>query len=402
MTTILQTQDGRELARDLTTKEINDLARAGVSIDAQDGDNQNGGDGPASKADDVVDQITTSQGDSNQGRDTGFDADALQDALDAMKESSDDLTAGDFWDIDDDYHTPDAVDESRAEDLAARINERKTDLGQEQDKRDRRGFKGRYTGAEIRTMVNEDGLVDDLKDALRELKTRDRTMPAEFGDQLNIDAVVAKKAGAFGERNLFLHTEQAESGDRAMCVALDSSGSMYEDVALKLLGALAEATQVIGDEFCAVGYASGRGHYGNGNKTQYITGPQEAFDYDHLDGVRMDGGTPTADGIMGALELVGHANKPEKIIVVVTDGEANDCLDDSPTGDYDGDVRHAIHVARSSGVKVIGLGCNGASPSYMREQFGEDFVTADMSNLVEALVEIYKRQMKTLGQGGGW
>jgi len=371
-------------------------AGAGSDADAEDAEADEAGGGAGGDAGDGDSSTDAGDAPADGTGDRSDLYDDVADAIEAMDAQADADESGDWWDAGDyeEYASLDDVDERRYADLQQAIDESQTDLAQDQSNRDARADQG-VSGDEIRRRVQNSDLVRDLKDALRELTTRDRDVPATSGHSLNIDAVVRHNAGAYGERDLYIHRQRAEAGDRAIAVALDMSGSMSETRALTAVAALAEATEVVGDDFSAIAFQDSR--------TRLITAPAEGFEYRHLDKVETGGGTPTALGIKDAGGLVAQANKPEKLVVCITDGRANVNLSDgTSTGDADRDVRQVVHALRGRGVKVIGLGVDGATPGYMSELFGEDYVTARMQDLVGALVEIYRRQMNVDGGAGGW
>lgn len=384
MTTQLLDADGDVLAENLTVKELELLAAQGVTIETTEQPDESG-DGSGSSPDDdaVVDELTE-----------------LTDSLEAMEDAADDDNAGEWWDAGDpdDYSTADDIDERRAERLAEKLRDSLSELGQMKSERDENADENTalyWSGDEIHARVQDSEFVDELTDALKELTTRDRDVPATSGHSLNIDAVVRQRAGAYGERDLYMRRLTAESGDRAVSVALDLSGSMSEVEAKEATAALAEATEVIGDDFMAVGYHT----QGSSPKTPLVTAPDEEFEYDHLDAVSTGGGTPTASGIQAAVRLLKEASKPEDLVICVTDGQANKVLAGGSSGDAERDVRNVVQSARESGATVIGLGISAADDEYMESLFGDDYVTAGMDDLVDALVDIYRGQLSTPGMG---
>ena len=387
MTVRLIDGNGETLAADLTAREIDRLIGAGVNVDAKDNGSGSGGSGSGS--DDPVDELVDPD-------ETDGAADA-SDALDEMDSyDGDDPEAdatGDWWDAGDfeDYSSTDEVDEARYEELREKLDASKSDTADWQNQRDRRNARG-VRGDRVREILHDDGMVDDFADAFRELTTRDRDYEATTGHSLNIDAVVRHHAGAFAERDFYLNRDPAETGDRAVAVTVDMSGSMYEQDALAAVAAIAEATDIVGDQFAACGYTKGSW----GVNTPIITTPDEDFDYDHLDTVGTGGTTPTASGIEKAVELLSHADRPESLVIVVTDGKPNVCLEEGTCGDPTKDATRVVAAANANGIRVIGLGIGNVKEPKMRQMFGDSYVMGDARTLVEDLVEVYRRQMKTV------
>lgn len=433
-TKLIDTTRGEELARDLTAAEIRRLKSAGVEIVYTEGEGSDGT-GATEEGDDdeVIDSLRESDdpgaGDepdpdpdtdpdgmddtprSGGGGDELADdedpepesdpsgngeLDDLQDILDAMDEQADEDASGDWWDTDD-YDTLSDIEQERWEQLQELLEAEKDDLTQDIRDRDQRideawGF---YRSEQIRKNIHNSDIVHELTEAFRELKTRDRDLPAESGQSLNMPAIVRQRAGAFNERNLYMHRERAESGDRSVMVSIDLSGSMDEYDVKFALAALAEVADIIGDDLAAAGWRnpmSRNKHY----SLPLITAPGEKFEDAHLDSFGTGGGTPTASGIREAISLSERMTKEEKIIIVVTDGAANEPLEDDKYGDPMKHAAEMVEMAKEKGIKIIGLGVGYIEDEDMQEMFGSDYVKAEMDELATALVDIYKRQMNTV------
>jgi uncharacterized ParB-like nuclease family protein len=186
-------------------------------------------------------------------------------------------------------------------------------------------------------------------------------------------------------------------------VALDMSGSMNERKAKVAIGALYAATEIIGDSFVASAFlTSGRRGGSDSIFTPLITGPDEDFMWSHLDGLTTDDMTPTASGVLDGTNLLQAASRPEKVLVVITDGKPNRAPDGGSHGNKALDsAASAVQQARAQGVKVIGLAVgSNINEGNLKAMFGQqDYIRVDEDNLAGALLEIYRRQMKLVQEG---
>jgi Mg-chelatase subunit ChlD len=342
-----------------------------------------------------------------------MDSDALQDALDAMKESDErqrDSGSADWnsLDADDDYHIPDHGEVDRYEELIREVERENVELEEKRRERDERARNVSNSAVdEIREGTKS--LRDDVERAFREIKTRDHPEPRRRGQRVNARAFARLKAGnRSASRELYIRHNRVEMGDRSVCVSLDLSGSMNEEEAKKALVAIQEATDAIGDEFSAVGFKTRYKQYWQGSKLKknyhvelpLITAPDESFKFAHLESVSSSGSTPTANGVLEATKVLEAASKPEKVVIVVTDGKANKPLvtngtliGDKKSGQPKRDTKRMIRRAREKGMTVVGLGVD-TEDKYMKRVFGDDYVTAEMDHLADALVDIYRSQME--------
>jgi Mg-chelatase subunit ChlD len=257
---------------------------------------------------------------------------------------------------------------------------------------------------ESKQAVLDGDLRKSIEDAFQQLKTRNRYVEQQVGEDLSMDGVITNRSTGTEIRANYKHMQRAEKGDRAVGVALDMSGSMNEYRAKVAVGALYTATKVIGDSFTASAFMMNQSHRDTNEQsiqTPLITGPTEGFQWDHLDGLTTNSRTPTASGIIDGESLLQEASRPEKVLLVITDGRPNVAPDgnDNSTVALDA-AASAVQRARSKGLKVIGLGVGSVDESNMKAMFGaNDYLMADMESLAETLLKIYRRQM-TLVQDG--
>ena len=257
---------------------------------------------------------------------------------------------------------------------------------------------------EIRDEVMNDGLADAIEEAFRELKTRDRYQPSRAGEDLDMNRVVTNRAMGYEAEPNYKHKQRAEKGDRAVGVALDMSNSMNEKKAKVALGGLYVATDIIGDTLTASAFHTNKkGGLGSNADhdvhTPLVTGPDEQFKWQHLDAIRPKDWTPTPSGIIDAKKLLKQASRPEKVLIVITDGKPNVM----PDGDHSGNKAldasaTAVQQARHEGIKVIGLGVGNIDEGNMQAMFGANgyVMSTSMNTLAKDLLRVYKRQMKVV------
>jgi len=241
---------------------------------------------------------------------------------------------------------------------------------------------------------------NEIREAFRQIKTRESPKPAEYGQRVNVRGVIRKRNGDPTEERLYLEMDQAEVGDRCITVVVDCSSSMDElEVKLALM-ALADACEQIGDRFTATGYKTGS-NTGDNPHTQLITSPTEQFNIEHLDSFYASGCTPTASGIKDGRSLADTTPNNEDVLIVITDGVANISLDGSNSSFSRSDkpieqARTQVDTAISEGKRVIGVGVGPSlEDDYMQRIFGDSYVRTDMNDMAQTLVDIYKGQMKT-------
>ena len=354
--------------------------------------------------------------DKREGTDTtggGDDPVDVDEQITQMDELDDERDPTDWWDVtgDDDHTEVDDEFVRRFERIQQQIEHDRSEVG---DAISHRGdilagntegdYFVRYTTDQLRQEQRWRHLRDDVQDAFRKLKSRDARTPSRKGDDLNMRAINQRAAGDKSQTRLFTRKQQIAKGDRAVGVATDFSGSMYEDDVKMALAAVAEATEIIGDDFVAnvwakrdtepFGIRRGRTSIG------IACGPNEDFEWDNLNAFNVGGGTPTADGIDQLTDMLDGMTAREKVAIVVTDGKPNveyggGSRVERLTGDATKDAARVTREARQEGMKVIGLGVGGVNESQMAEIFGQTgYVMGSMDDLAEKLVEVYRRQLR--------
>lgn len=308
-----------------------------------------------------------------------------------------------------DYATATVEDVDRYLRLQRRIAEEKTEIAERIGDRDDRIEKNEQAGDiamwnasdSIQREMENSGLARDIEHEFAQIKSRDAPVASERGETMNVRNVVRHMAGDADERRFFNRRQPTETGERLVGVVLDMSSSMQEQDAKKALAALAIATEQINDDFAAVAFAK----RGRSCISELITAPGEGFEYEHLDSTFASGSTPTAKGIRDMAEILTDSDARQKIIIVVTDGEANkvdtsDFVGDPPSYNATDMARIEIAEAAENGIGTFGLAVGSAASSVnaMTRTFGPNgFVTGDFDSLHESLGQVYKKFLRTTG-----
>lgn len=299
------------------------------------------------------------------------------------------VESGEWWGLteDVDYHETGKEWERRVEKIDLREEELKTDLGQRKAHRDDLMADARRDAAsETRAHMRDTGLAQEVVDAFRRLRTRDVEVPVRSGDEIHLDNAIRHASGDYSVEEVYKRRQRIEVGDRAVQVVVDMSGSMSTQAIRVALSSLHLATREIGDQMAATGFE------GN-NNTPLIKAFDETWEWDLLNAVVAGGSTPMPAGIQDGMEMLRSVQNRERVLIVVTDGRANTSL--RPGGDAKAEAAELVRQAQMHGIKVIGLGVSRVSEDYLAAIFGEDgFVMADQEHLAEALVWIYRQQMK--------
>lgn len=349
------------------------------------------------------------------GTASGVDPVDVEQGIQEMEKRERQRDAGEHWNAGDTDHTqPDQEFERRYQTIQQEVQQEQTELGQQKRRRSERIQQHedqpsyerlKDSHEKIRELLRSDGTAEDIVEAFKKFKTQDRWLPDTRGERLNTRNATRRLAGDYSEDRVYDRKLKAEVGDRCVGVAMDLSGSMNGFHNLRqpkmALGALYIATKTIGDDLLATGYKTYDNHPQKGDYEpvlDLITGPQEGFEWEHLDGAKAGMYTPTADGVMYTLDLLKKSHRREKVMVVITDGKANIPLGGGTrTSSSKGreDAKRAVNTARQNGVKVLGMAVGRVGDTYMDDVFGADsWVHTGSDTLTEDLVELYRDQMR--------
>lgn len=247
-------------------------------------------------------------------------------------------------------------------------------------------------------------LREEHRRSFKKLTSRDMPIASKKGSRVNLPNLVQQTAGDTSQDKLYNRKQRVARGDRVVAVSADFSSSMDGKRVRMAIAAISEATAMVGDEFLATcwrdvnnltAYGYNRGASGVG----LVCGPDEQFQWKHLDEFQSGGGTPTADGIDVTTQLIKKTSAREKLIIVVTDGQPNTEYGEKGeelTGDPTTDAAQVVRDAKTENIKIIGLyvGRNIRNTS-MNYIFGDNNVlSASMENLAEELIRIYRQQLR--------
>lgn len=315
----------------------------------------------------------------------------------------------------DEVHRVDERDIERWHQLVKSLNEYDTDIEQRKRERDERIENERtyrQGWEKIKSRAHNSGAVSELKEGFRELVSRPTPRPATAGPQIDPNNVVRRAAGDMTIQQLFKEQVEVETGERCVGLATDISGSMGSDInELKIAGGvIAEATEIIGDDFVWEAFTD---RYSNRHEPseerldlRIVTGPQESFEWEHVDSFGSEANEPTAAGIRDCRRLMDETAARQNVMIVITDGvtliEEDGThyrnSEDGRAGPID-HTRRAVKECRQDGFDVIGLGIGGMDEEKMEEQFGTDqrgnpnYRLTTIDTLAEDILEIYKSQM---------
>jgi len=332
------------------------------------------------------------------------DVDAL-DALDGMDMPKAAGVAGNVPDTDR-IDEPDPTDRRDYESLISELEDERAGLPQRKANRELRDVAPRNEGyRDILRLGEETGVIEEVVERFSEIASDNENPLAEQGDELDIDQVVAHASGDVGVREFYREEVPNETGDRAVNVTLDASGSMSNRPMMNAkltIAALAEACQQIGDDFCANTYSSGHGAGDNPDSPfdlRLVTSTDERFKPEYLDTFTAGNRDPCCAGVEDGMDLLSKSSKSEKVMFVITDGRATmgaggggGARSKTPVRD----AREAVNKARNEGITVVGIGMGGISRDDLDETFGSDgYVVTDRENLADDVVEQYRRTLKT-------
>jgi len=336
---------------------------------------------------------------------TNLSEEELEDLKKEMDEDSSERDMSDWYDTTSDYQSPTNFVEDHYNNLQQERAEPETDIEKRVEDRDSR-ISNSYVRCSHERVLDryKDRFENDIKEAFRKIKTREAPKPAEYGQRINMRGVIRRRSGDPTEERLYLEMDQSEVGDRCITVVVDSSGSMSElEIKLALM-ALSEACEQIGDRFVATHYCTPntRSQRKHECVTELISSPTESFEPKHLDSFGVGGYTPTASGIEDGRALSDITPNSEDVIIVITDGVANIDLDgkkhsDSVNSNAMNESQMQVNAAINEGKRVIGIGVGDAlDDKSMQKIFGNNYIRTDMNGISDAVVEIYRQQMKSI------
>lgn len=310
----------------------------------------------------------------------------------------------------DEIHRTDERDIERWHRLLKKLDEYGTDVEKRKRERDERigSTRVRQDSEKLEQRAKQSGAISDLKNGFRKLVSRPTPRPATAGPQIDPYNVTRRAAGDMTIQELFEERVEVETGERCVGLATDISGSMRSDITeLKIAGGvIAEATQIIGDDFVWEAFTDrySKRHTPSEERLdlRIVTGPNEKFEWEHVDSFTNCYNEPTAAGIRDCRMLMEQTSARQNVMIVITDGVTLVEEDGTFSGRSGAPVEHArqaVKECRRDGFDVIGLGIGGMDEEKMLETFGEDqrgnpnYRLTDIDSLAEDVLEIYREQM---------
>lgn len=335
-----------------------------------------------------------------------------EDLVEEMDDRGDDEELAEKFDVDiEDVHRTDDRDIERWHQLVKDLQAYDTDLERRKRERDERIGDVRVdeSAGEIEQRANQSGAISELKKGFRQLVSRPTPRPATAGPQIDPYNVTRRAAGDMTITELFEERVEVETGDRCVGLATDISGSMRGDMSeLKIAGGvIAEATQIIGDDFVWEAFTDqyGHGHTPSEERLdlRIVTGPNEDFQWEHVDSFTSTYNEPTAAGVRDCRTLMERTAARQHVMIVITDGvtlvEEDGAYGGRSSSAPVDHARRAVEECRQDGFEVIGLGIGDMDEEKMEEQFGTDsqgnpnYKLTTIDDLAEDILEIYKAQM---------
>lgn len=421
MPKLVDESTGEVLKDDLTKGELEELESEGVDFDLPEADDVDGDATSIDEADDdeVPDSLVetelpespeaveASRGESDD------DAETPDDPPDIVGGEIDHHIAEEFAERDeehieaehdvklDEIDKVDERDRARWANLIKQLDEYDTDIKARKRDRDKMIEKNSWRDgrdhASLRTQAENNGIISELKDGFRQMVSRPTPQPSLQGPQVDPMNVARRAAGDMTVRELFEEYVETETGDRCIGIATDVSGSMGDQIDLLKIagGAIAEATDIVGDDFVWEAFDD---RASDGLNLQIVKAPDEDWDWEYVDSIGAGGNEPTAAGIRDCRTLMEETDAREYIMLVITDGMALVNED----GDYLGSssnepvehARQAVRECRQDDINVMGMGIGSMDDRKMRETFGAgNYQLSSIDQLAHDVLDFYASHM---------
>jgi len=256
--------------------------------------------------------------------------------------------------------------------------------------------------------LNIGPVIAELDNLLRRIKYKVGRKSAKKGRRINVRKWIRFKCGSSNQDFYYKDTPQ-QPGNRAICVLIDMSGSMYDiiDDAARAAYAVSYVAECLDDKVCVLGYQHLLASYITSNDVVKIKTWSETVKKSDFESVYAGGTTPTPMGLKTAMHFLDIAPKPKKLLIVIEDGEPNVPLLDSTGNPYPGlsgdpfvQSQQLIRVIRSRNIKVLGI-MLGRSPTdhsvrnRMELLYGRNnyIIIPSVRYLPKELFAFYKREM---------
>ena len=225
-------------------------------------------------------------------------------------------------------------------------------------------------------------LVRELTMILEKIKTEDAFVESEWGESINLKNYVRYFCGESVSR-LYYETKPADTGGRAILLAVDLSGSMRSKIRETVIASqiVIYAAEYLNDKVAAFGFQEKPG-IGAFVRIIPIKLWNEKFDPRSFD-IEPFGNTPLREAVIEAGDWLSYIPSRKKVAFIFTDAE--------PTSSTPEQVYRTVCSLRSTGIDVIGVGVgNSINPSMLNQCFGNGYIwVPDVKELPYALFRAY-------------
>ncbi len=237
-----------------------------------------------------------------------------------------------------------------------------------------------YKQREVQTPLN---LIREVTSILEKIKTDDSFIESEWGEEINVRNYVRRFCGE-NIVDLYYQTIPADTGGRAVLLAIDFSGSMRKKIRETIIASqvVAYAAEYLNDRVAAFGFQEKPG-IGRVIRIIPIKLWNEKLDLRAFAEIETFGNTPLREAIIEAGEWLKQVSGRRKIAFIFTDAE--------PTSSTTEQVYKAVCSLGNEGIYVIGVGVGRSiSPRMLAECFGNAYIwVPDLSELPYALFKTY-------------
>lgn len=227
----------------------------------------------------------------------------------------------------------------------------------------------------------DESIVNELTLLLEKIKTEDLFVESEWGETVNIRNYLRFICGEKW-RNLYYEIKPADTGGRAILIALDLSGSMKDKIkeTVKACHIVSQSSEYLNDKIAAFGFQEKIG-VGNQVKISPIKFWHEKYLPEYYTGLDVFGNTPLREAVIEANEWLKPITAKEKVAFIFTDGE--------PTTSTTEQVYKT--VCRFRNVRIIGIGIGTrVNPEMLQSCFGNSYLwVPDIKEMPKLLFSVY-------------
>ena len=240
----------------------------------------------------------------------------------------------------------------------------------------------RFVRTSQRKIEVPENLIKEVTMILEKIKTEDAFVESEWGESINLKNYVRYFCGE-SVSHLYYETKPADTGGRAVLLAVDLSGSMRTKIRETIIASqiLIYAAEYLNDKVAAFGFQEKPG-IGAFVRIIPIKLWNEKFDPRNFD-IETFGNTPLREAVIEAGEWLSYIPSRKKVAFVFTDAE--------PTSSTPEQVYRTVCGLRCTGIDVVGVGVRSSiNPSMLNQCFGEGYIwVPEIRELPYALFRAY-------------